>query len=325
MLRAAGCAGPGAGIDREVEPVEEGLSGVDLDDNGSVGGIVTRIRNLPSHYAGAASGVPVRRYLYPTGTEFLHSVRYVDPDAPSMIARRMKELRYSRKLIDPSQSERSKIYSREANEKQEGMVPIYTGGPDTGLRNPFGWQLQGFIEDEQGRLRLQTHEEHVFCMGCHSSLGVTCDSTFTLPRKVPGAAGWRYQDMNGIPDVPQSGHADPEILTYFKRVTGGDEFRANDEILTEFFPGGTLDEAKVRSAAPGGGNDILFLIAPSPGRALLLDKAYMALVKSQRFDLGRDTIITPPTNVHTNIQNGDTQLKATGKTYSDGKLWLRWN
>jgi hypothetical protein len=51
----------------------------------------------------------------------------------------------------------------------------------------------------------------------------------------------------------------------------------------------------------------------------------MALVKSQRYDLGRDTIIAPPANVHPNIRNGDTQLKATGKTYSDGKLWLKWN
>jgi hypothetical protein len=55
-----------------------------------------------------------------------------------------------------------------------------------GLLNDFGWQLQGFIEDAEGRLRLQTQEEHLFCMGCHSNIGVTVDQTFSFPRKVPG-------------------------------------------------------------------------------------------------------------------------------------------
>ena len=328
ILEAAICADPSqtdALIDREVETVDENLAGFDLDGDGTVGGLITRIKGLPSNYTGAASNISVRRNLYPTGTEFLHTVRYIDPDATSMIARRMKEVRYSRKLLDPSISERPKIYSREMNEKEEGRVPIYRGGPDLGLRNAFGWQLQGFIEDEKGRLRLQTHEEHVFCMGCHSSLGVTCDSTFTLPRKVPGAAGWRYQDITGIQDIPQAGHNEPEILTYFQRVQGGDEFRANDEILARFFPGGVLDENTVRTASPGGANDIRFLIAPSDERAMRLNKAYMALVKSQRFDFGRDTVISPPANVHPSIQNGDTQLRQTGKVYSDGTLWLDWN
>jgi hypothetical protein len=327
ILEAAICADPAqtdAQLEREVEPVDESLAGVDLDGSGTVGGMITRIRGLPAAYAGGASGIAPRRFLYPTGTEFLHTVRYIDPDAPSMIARRMKEVRYSRKNINPSDSERPKIYSREMNEKEEGRVPLYSGGPDVGLRNAFGWQLQGFIEDEKGRLRLQTHEEHVFCMGCHTSLGVTCDSTFTMPRKVPGAAGWRYQDLAGIPDVPQAGHSEPEILTYFKRVQGGDEFRANDEILARFFPGGVLDENAIRTAAPGGGNDIRYLVAPSRSRALLLNKAYMALVRSQRFDLGRDTLIAPPANVHRQIQNGSTELGQIGKVFSDGRLWLDW-
>jgi hypothetical protein len=322
------CADPtdsDANIDREVEPVDESLAGVDLNSSGSVGGTITDIRGLPQHFVGGASGVEVRRYLFPTGVEFLHTVRYVDPDAPGMIARRMKEVRYSKKLYDLGDTARMFQYEHELNEKEAGRVPIYTGGADVGLQNPFGWQLQGFIEDEKGRLRLQTHEEHMFCMGCHSSLGVTADSTFTMPRKVPGAAGWRYQDITGIQDVPQVAHSKPEILTYFERVTGGDEFRANDEILSKFFPGGVLDETKVRLAQPGGSEDITFLIAPSRERALKLNKAYMALVKTQRFDLGRDTVIHPPGNVHPEIENGSTDLAATGKVFTDGRLWLDWN
>ena len=42
--------------------------------------------------------------------------------------------------------------------------------------------------------------------------------------EVPGADGWQYQNYAGIPDVPQIGHDKPEILTYFERVGGGDEF-----------------------------------------------------------------------------------------------------
>jgi hypothetical protein len=43
------------------------------------------------------------------------------------------------------------------------------------------------------------------------------------------------------------------------------------------------------------------LIVPSRERAALLNKAYMALVKEQRFELGRDALIKPPRNVHAQI------------------------
>lgn len=194
-----------------------------------------------------------------------------------------------------------------------------------GLRNDFGWQLQGFIEDAQGRLRLQTEEEHRFCIGCHSAIGVTVDQTFAFARKVPGAEGWRHQDLRGIRDVPQVGHAEPEILTYFRRVAGGDEFRANEEILHRFFPSGTLDELAVRRAAAGGDQDITFLVAPSHQRALQLNKAYIALVREQAFAQGRDTLLAPPRNVHDKIDNGSTDLGKTGRVYDDGQLWLDWS
>lgn len=204
-------------------------------------------------------------------------------------------------------------------------MPLFAGSPKVGLQNDFGWQLQGFIEDKKGRLRLQTHEEHVFCMGCHSTIGATVDHTFTLARKVPGPEGWRHQDLRGIQDVPQAGQDEPEILTYFKRVKGGDEFRANTEVLDKFFLNGQVDERKVKRAAPGGEEDITFLIAPSRERALLLNKAYMALVKDQSFNLGRDTIISPPVNVHESITNGSTDLADSGQVYYDGRIWLNWD
>jgi hypothetical protein len=263
-------------------------------------------------------------YVYPGGTEFLHSVRYVDPDAPTLMATRMKELRYARKVQAPDSWRVQAVYEEEFENKQRGRLPLYAGAPDVGLLNDFGWQLQGFIEDAEGRLRLQTQEEHLFCMGCHSNIGVTVDQTFAFPRKVPGKEGWRHQDLRGIPDVPQMGHVKPEVLTYFERVQGGDEFRANDEILARFFPGGTLDEATVRRAAKGGDKDLAFLLTPSRERALALDKAYRALVREQSFTKGRDTLIAPPKNVHPAVENGSTGLEDAGRVYEDGRLLLDW-
>ncbi len=315
---------PDHALDYPVEPVDEATAKRDLDGDGAESGLATRVRRLPARYAGDAREVPVHRYLYPQGTELLHTVRYVDPDSPSLLSARVKEVRYSRKTQWLDTWGLLRAQEKEADDKDEGRVPVYAGEPMVGLLTDYGWQLQGFIEDERGRLRLQTEEEHRFCMGCHGALGVTVDGTFTLPRKVPGAAGWRHQDLRGIPDVPQAGHAEPEILTYFRRVQGGDELRANGEILARFFPGGRLDEAAVRRAARGGDRDIAFLLTPSRERALLLAKAYMVVVREQSFELGRDAVPVPPANVHREIENGSTELGKAGKIFRDGKLWLDW-
>lgn len=306
------------------EPLDEVAASLDLDRDGALSPGATRIAGLPARFVGAAAGVTVARGLYPEGTEFLHSVRYLDPDAPSMIAARMKELRYARKVKFLDSWAILRSYAEELDHKERGLPPLFTGSPDIGLRNDFGWQLQGFIEDAEGRLRLQTEEEHYYCMGCHSTLGVTADQTFAFPRKLPGSAGWGYQDLAGIPDVPQVGHDAPEILTYFRRVGGGDEFRANAEILARFFPGGALDEAAVRRAAPGGDQDIRALILPSRERAIQLGKAYLALVRRQDFTRGRDAMLAPPANVHRAIVNGATDLAAAGKVFPDGRLQLDW-
>lgn len=310
---------------REVEPIDEVAAGLDLDGDGKLAQGVTELRGLPAHYAGAASGFPVRRYFYPLGTELLHSVRYIDPDQPSLLSARMKELRYSRKAEDVDDATTISAYAAEAEEKESGRPPEFPGDAEVGLINNFGWQLQGFIEDAHGRLRLQTVEEHLACMGCHSGIGATVDQTFAFPRKVPGAAGWRPQDLRGLQDVPQAGHAEPEALTYFRRVGGGDEFRSNAELLARFFPGGALDEAAVRRAAVGGDRDLAWLLAPSRERALQLDKAYRALVLEQRFHYGRDTVISPPANVLKTVSNESTGLKAAGRVYEDGRLHLSWS
>ena len=305
-------------IIRRIEPIDEGAIGVDLDGDGRIGGKVRVIRGLPQRYVGAAAGIGVVRHFYPIGTEFLHSVRYIDPDAPDLLSARLKELRYSIKIHWLGPDELREHYQEENNEPAN-TPPQFYGTAASGLISPFGWRLQGFIEDADGRLRLQTRDEQQFCMGCHSGLGITVDQTFGFPRKVPGLPGWGHQSLAGIPDVPQSGQTEPETLQYFRRVRGGDEFRANDEILARYFPAGKLDEARVRSA-----RDMQQLVAPSRQRALMLDKAYMALVRGQDFEHGRDAVLRPAAHVYQHIDNGDTGLKKNGAVYRDGRLWLAW-
>lgn len=308
-----------AKIDRAIEPVDEAAAGLDLDGDGRLG-TARRIRRLPAHYAGAAAAVPVLRYDYPQGTEFLHSVRYVDPDAPEMLSTRFKEVRYAVKAFQLNEETRQWRYRDEAQEQAIGGRPHYSGTSFSGQTNAFGWRLQGYIEDAAGRLRLQSREEQLYCMGCHTGIGVTVDQTFALPRKLPGAAGWGAQSLAGLRDAPQAGSTEPEILRYFRRVGAGDEFRANQEILARFFPGGKLDAAKVRRA-----RDLRELILPSRERALALDKAYMLIVREQSFVHGRDAVLAPAQNVHRQLENTDTALKASERVYKDGRLWLDWD
>jgi hypothetical protein len=161
-------------------------------------------------------------------------------------------------------------------------------------------------------------------MGYHTAIGVTVDQSFAFPRKLPGSEGWAHQYLAGIPDVPQAGHTEPEYLTYFRRTRGGDEFRENGEVLERFFPEGKLRETAVRRATPGGDRGVTWLIVPSRERALLLDKAYLALVREQSFQHGRDAVLAPANNVHRKIVDVSTGLKDNDKVYRDGVLWLDW-
>lgn len=314
---------------REVEPISEVVAGFDLDGDGVLEESISEIVGRPAHYAGDASDEEVEGFTYPKNTEFLHSVRYVDPDEPSLISTRMKELRYSRNHLDLRRDQRNFFHDYEHDERDAGKLPRYSGSAVTGLSGFAGWIFQGYIEDENGWLRLQNHEEHRFCMGCHGAVGALVDGTFTMPRKLPGAAGWKYQDLRGIQDAPQRGHDDPEYLEYFQRNRGADELRANHEMLDRFFTLANglheVDEAEVRRAALGGDKDLAWLLAPSRARAIELDKAYRAIVKDQDFVHGRDATVTPPANVHATITNGDTENGASGLFFTDGKLALDWD
>jgi hypothetical protein len=310
-------------LHRTIEPIDEAAVGADLDGDGRIDGEVRVLNRLPAHYLGAAANVPVQRDSYPLGTEFMHPVRYLDPDRPDLLAPRMKELRYAVKRIPHDAHAEHIAYETARAERDVGSRSSYPGSPERGYVNEFGWQLQGFIENAAGQLRLQTAEEQRSCMGCHGGIGVTVDQTFSFPRKLPGAPGWARQTLVGLQDIPEAGQTDPEILTWLRRVGGGDEFRSNTEILRRFFPNGGLDEAAVRRAAAGGDLDVRALIAPSRVRALQLDKASLVGVRSQHFEAGRDVLLAPPENLLRRVETESTGLTAAHR-YADGRLRLAW-
>jgi hypothetical protein len=260
--------------------------------------VVTRVR-AARHYVGGAAGIAVTPFVYPQGTEFLHTVRYVGVDAHGGIVNstRMKEVRYMRRWLQSDHAQLRQRYEAEKIEKDKGELPAYVNFGHGGLATPMGWQVAGFIEDRAGRLRASTFEENMFCMGCHNSIGSTIDKTFSFARKVDGAAGWRYVNLRGMPDAPSRGESAGEIATYLERAGGGSEFRSNEEMQARWFRAdGSLDAEAIARA-----RDVYDLIAPSAARAMLLNKAYRVIVDEQSYLFGRDPLPAPPRNVYRNV------------------------
>lgn len=290
--------------------VDETAVGLDLDGNG-VFGTANRVLRRAA-YVGAAAEEPLSRMLYPEGTEFLHSVRYIGigPGNEITVARRMKELRYmvkTRFLTIPAIRSR---YGNELQEKIDENLPRYVDLGDRGMDTGFGWTLLGFIEDADGALRPQTNEEQFFCRGCHATTGANIDQTWAFPRKLQGAEGWGYIDYRALPDAPNKGQTEGEILTYLKRAGGGDEFRSNTEMLERWFnTDGTVRAEEMR------GKSVYDLITPSRERALTLNKAYRTIVQEQTFIFGRDATVRPPRNVHAEIDEATAPTLPKDKRY----------
>lgn len=285
-------------LDRiSVPPIDENEFCTDLNGDSQL----TEISEITEvgRYVGGASTVEVHTMLYPQGTEFLHSVRYVgiDEQGGIVIPPHMKELRYMNKIAFYDEPSLVSKYGNERQEKIDEQLPTYNHRGDEGTNNNFGWMVLGFIEAEDGHLRLQSKEEHLFCMGCHTTIGTTIDQTFAFPRKVTGANGWGYINIKGMQDAPYvGGGPEGEIEHYLRTVGGGNEFRENDEIVSKFFnEDGSLNEDRVRAA------DVYELITPTLRRALDLNKAYMTIVREQDFIYGRDANISPATNVYREI------------------------
>lgn len=284
-------------------PFDERRVGADLDGDGQLGRVM-RVTKVDA-YVGAAAEVFLDTYLYPEGTEFLHTVRYIGIRADGEIvpSRRMKEVRYMRKWSAYTKRTYARHYELGGFEKEAGALPRPALVGDWGLDNGYGWSVHGFIEGVDGQLRTATYEENLFCMGCHSSIGATIDKTFAFPRKVDGADGWGYIDLRAMTDVPSMGETDGEILTYLARVGGGSEFRHNEEMAVRWFHADGTPNRDAILRAP----DVYTLITPSRERALALNKAYRTIVAAQDYLYGRDATLVAPANVHREIDNETTQ------------------
>lgn len=301
-------------------PIDERNIGADLNLDGSLS-VIDEILSV-GRYVGAAEALYIDTFLYPQGTEFLHTVRYlgVAPNGDIVPSTRMKEIRYMRKWVEYNKPVYARYYQEEAFSKELGRLPnfIYLG--DRGLDNGFGWSVQGFIEDARGELRELTYEENLFCMGCHTSIGATIDKTFAFPRKVDGADGWRYIDLKRMPDAPNIGEVQGEIATYLERVGGGGEFRSNPEMLQRWFRAdGTVDHDRLSQA-----EDVYEIITPSVERALELNKAYRVIVADQDYIYGRDATVSPPINVYERIDN-ETAPTLPASLFYEWDLRLDWN
>jgi hypothetical protein len=283
--------------------------------------------SVPLHYVGAAALQPAIIEDYPIGTEFLHTVRYLDPNAPGMSALRVKEVRYAFKKyrLDPLVLESR--YAAESSESAEetkrlARVQPATDVPVSGVNNGYGWRYFGFIENERGELRSQTREEHAYCIGCHGGIGITIDASFSFPRKVPGAKGWGYQSLKGMPDAPQRGSLESELSQYFKRAGAGDEYRSNEEMRVRYFKDGVLNAAALCNKA----NDLASVLLPSTRRALELDKAYRVIVTRQSFAQGRDAWfeVKPKVIEAVNVASSQTDL-SRAQVYKKASLRLDWS
>ncbi|MHB8921540.1 MAG: hypothetical protein ACYC3N_11010 [Halothiobacillus sp.] len=185
--------------------------------------IQNRLTPSQTHYLGAASAVAIVRGQYPLGTEFAHPLHYVDVQAdgrnptispfPGTRAQRVKEVRWMIKLNPWYPDEFGMTLKEES-------APVYTSRSDGWIENGTGWIIGGWIEDAKGDLRPQTPSELTQCVGCHSSnvrqsdigqnpvftsgIGNTVDSTWALPRKLNGEAGWGEMNYLGYTAHPNA-------------------------------------------------------------------------------------------------------------------------
>lgn len=241
--------------------------------------------------------------LYPEGTQFVHTVRYIGigEDDNIQLANRIKELRYAKKTNWNTYSQLNNAVAAENMEAMQFPDRLRTilGNPEEGISNGQGWVYQGFIEDVSGNLRPQSFEESMGCVGCHSGIGATTDSSFAFPRKVNTDGfqnGWYHWSQKGWESLQEPQWLDDtyEYTKYLIENNSGNEFRDNNEVIDKFFTEtGDLKEDMINQLH----TDASVLILPSKERALELNKAYKVIVDEQSYIYGRDAHIKPLENV----------------------------
>ena len=304
-----------------ISEVDETLYSVDLNKDGKLSRTNT-IRfswspndNVFMSYVGLAKtklekdGVKLAAGLFPVGTEFLHSVRYIDAqNGKTVMASRMKELRYARKDNWRNYYQLERIATQEVKERHDfpDRTKQVLGNMEIGLTVPQGWTYQGFIEDKQGDLRPQSYEESYFCVGCHSGTGATADTTFSFSRKFDsnnfkqGWYSWLEKDLSGISD-PLRNDGVGEYGYYLTHNPSGNEYRNNDAVKTKFYyNNGEKNTAAFKALEA----DISTLLMPEVKHALLMNKAYKVIVNEQSYRHGRDGHVKKIDSIYKNVELG---------------------
>jgi hypothetical protein len=296
--------------DVTIEAVDENSLGIDLDKNGELS-LATKIKydwapldKRYMTYVGQAKQlleqgqVHIAAKLFPEGTEFLHSVRYLNVNSLNRVsmAPRMKELRYAKKRSWLSYYDLEVIVANEIKERHDfpDRTKQIRGSLEEGVEIPQGWVYQGFIEDKIGELRPQSYEEQATCTGCHSGMGILTDSTISFFRKLPqdsfqqGWYHWSQHGFEGTPEPKRQSDGEYEYSYYLKNNPTGDEFRSNLETKDRFFD---TDGKPKEAEFEGLHQDISLLMLPSAERARALNKAYKLIVEEQSYIKGRVPIL----------------------------------
>ncbi|WP_297442723.1 hypothetical protein [Sulfurimonas sp.] len=314
--------------DVAIDTVDETRYGVDLDKNGELSSAsIIKYKWDPKdgmlmYYIGYANELlkkeklHIAAGLFPEGTEFLHSVRYIQADNNSSeisLSQRMKELRYAKKTMWLTYADLQNIGMAKIVKKDldPDAIEGFRGNFESGLGNNLGWVYQGFIEDKNGNLRPQSYEETLNCMGCHSGITATVDSIFSFARKFDTQEsfqqGWYHWSQKSLKGIAEMQYSDGryEFSNYLRLNNSGDEFRENDEVITKFFlANGDFNQSAITILH----NDISYLLYPSYKRAIKLNKAYKALVETQTFYNGKAAHILPFKNIYQKLED----LQSTG-------------
>ena len=301
--------------DIPISPADETKLGVDLDKDGELttASLIkydwAPLQQRFMSYVGEAADLlkqgklHLAAKMFPEGTEFVHSVRYLDIDENDQVtmAPRMKELRYAKKRAWKTYYDFEVISEDEIKERHDfpDRTKQIRGSAEEGVRVLQGWTYQGFIEDKQGDLRPQTYEEQASCTGCHSASGILMDTNISFYRKMPsnsfqqGWYHWSQRSMQGTPEPKRKSDGEYEYSHYLKNNPTGDEFRSNQEVKERFFDKKGQPKAKMFERLH---NDISLLMMPSTERAIALNKAYKVIVDDQSFIKGKAPLLYPLTD-----------------------------
>ena len=271
-------------------------------------------------------GAPLR--ATPQGTEFLHTVRYLDPDRARAPVARMKELRYSRKVMELDDWAISRRATRTSTTRRtRASCPSSPARRSSGCATRFGWQLQGFIEDARGAPAAADARRSTASAWAATRTSASPSTRRSRWRaRCRARAGWRHQDLRGHPGraAGRSRRSrDARVLPARRRWRRAARQRRDPRALLP--AAGVLDEAEVRRAAPGGDRDLAALLdALARARAAARQglPARSCASSASRRDATRAWARAATSTGR--ITNGSTGLGRTGGIHLDGQLHLDW-